>query len=206
MNFDELLAPVVGEPHIDDALASWEWLVPRGVKPLLATPFGDLFVVENSAAVSFLDIIAGTFERVAESVSAWEQLLRDQNFLDRHFMPGFVSQLRESGMVLAQGECYVPKLEPILGGAWETQNWSADHPENYDGDNDGNNYPYAFAAGSRLGIVCALSDVHRVDKFATGGACPFPTAKGYEAARFTGDVILIGLLKEAVAVRAVKVR
>lgn len=124
MDFDELLAPFGGEPHIDDALASWDWLVPSNVKPLLATSFGDLFVVESSGGVSFLDIIGGTFERVAESVTAWEQLLRDPEFLDRHCAPAFVSQLRESGAILAQGECYVPKHEPILGGSWELENWS----------------------------------------------------------------------------------
>lgn len=124
MDFEELLAPVVGELHIDDALASWDWMVTTSVKPLLATSFGDLFVVEPSGAVAFLDIIAGTFERVAESVSAWEQLLREPEFLDRHFAPGFVSQLRDSGMILAQGECYVRKHEPILGGSWELENWS----------------------------------------------------------------------------------
>jgi hypothetical protein len=124
MDFEELLAPVTGEAHVEDALASWDWLVPSTIKPLLATALGDLFVVETSGAVSFLDIIAGTFQRVADSVTAWEQLLRDAEFLDSHFAPGFVSQLRESGAILAQGECYVPKHEPILGGSWELENWS----------------------------------------------------------------------------------
>jgi hypothetical protein len=124
MDFEKLLAPVVGEPDIDHALDSWGWVVPHGVKPLLATAFGDLFVVESSGGVSLLDVIGGTFEHVADSVSAWEQSLGDPDFLDRHFIPAFVTQLRESGQILAQGECYVPKLEPVLGGAWEIDNWS----------------------------------------------------------------------------------
>ena len=124
MNFDELLAPVAGEPRVDDALASWRWLVPGAVKPLVATAFGDLFVTDESAAVWFLDIVGGRFERVADSIAAWEQLLRDSAFLEQHFVPTFVLQLREAGAILFQGECYVPKREPVLGGSWEIQNWS----------------------------------------------------------------------------------
>jgi hypothetical protein len=124
MDFQELLAPIAGEADIEDALESWDWIVPRGVRPLIATAFGDLFVVDSSGAVYFLDIVEGTFTSVAESVSAWDQLIRAPDFLDRHFSPAFVSQLRESGATLAQGECYVPKLEPILGGTWDVENWS----------------------------------------------------------------------------------
>jgi len=123
MNLDELLAPVAGEPGIEDALESWRWLVPSG-KPLLATAFGDLFVRDESGAVWFLDIVGGTFERVAKSVAVWEKLLQDSDFLDRHFLPGFVMQLRETGAVLTQGECYVPRHEPVLGGSWSIANWS----------------------------------------------------------------------------------
>jgi hypothetical protein len=124
MTFDELLAPVAGEPDVDSAIESWRWLVRGTVKPLVATAFGDLFVTDESVAVWFLDIIGGHFERVADSVVAWERQLRDAAFLDQHFVPALVLQLREAGAVLSQGECYVPKREPVFGGSWEIENWS----------------------------------------------------------------------------------
>lgn len=124
MEFNELIAPISGEPGIEDALESWRWLVPSVVKPFVATAFGDLFVLDSSGEVWFLDIVGGTFGRAAESVPAWEQALQKPEFLERHFLPGFVLQMREAGSVLCQGECYVPKLEPILGGSWEAENWS----------------------------------------------------------------------------------
>lgn len=125
MDLQELLAPVAGESNLDDALDSWRWLVTNAVSPLVATAFGDLFVMNDSGSVSFLDIIAGKFETVAGSVAEWEERLRDREFLEQHFMPSFVLQLREAGCILAQGECYVPKHEPVLGGSWSLENWSA---------------------------------------------------------------------------------
>jgi hypothetical protein len=124
MEFENLLAPVAGESGINDALESWRWLVVNEVRPLLATAFGDLFVVVDSKAVWFLDIVAGKFEPTADSVGAWEGQLRDPDFIDRYFSPTLVLQLREAGVILAQGECYVPKREPVLGGAWSVENWS----------------------------------------------------------------------------------
>lgn len=124
MEFQDLLAPVVGESGIDDALESWRWLVERPVKPLIATALGDLFVLDEEKGVCFLDIQLGKFESVADSVEAWEDRLRDAEFLDQHFSPGLVLDLRESGVILARGECYAPKREVIFGGSWSTDNWS----------------------------------------------------------------------------------
>jgi hypothetical protein len=104
MDLGELRAPVAGESGIDDALASWRWLVRSAGTPLVATALGDVFIRSEAGAVSFLDILAGTYAQVADSVVAWEALLRAPEFVDKHFSPAFVMQLRETA-VLAQGEC-----------------------------------------------------------------------------------------------------
>jgi hypothetical protein len=124
MTFDHLLAPVLGESGANDALESWRWLTTQPVKPLLATAFGDVFALDDFQKVWFLDIIGGTFEPAAPSVPAWEQQLGDPDFVERRFMPGLVSEFREAGLSLTQGECYVPKKEPVLGGSWSIDNWS----------------------------------------------------------------------------------
>jgi hypothetical protein len=124
MELQDLLAPVVGETGVDDALESWRWLIPTPVKPFVATAFGDLFVLDDVQAVWFLDIQMGTFDRVADSTEAWEASLHDPEFVDRHFSTALVMELRESGMSLAQGECYEPTREPIFGGSWLPGNWS----------------------------------------------------------------------------------
>jgi hypothetical protein len=124
MEFQELLAPVSGEPDIADALKSWDWLVPVGARAILATALGDVFVTDVDGSVSFLDIVSGRCDRVAESIAKWDEMLHDPEFLERHFTPGFVALLRERSGILAQGECYVPKREPALGGSWEADNWA----------------------------------------------------------------------------------
>ena len=124
MELQDLLAPVVGETGVDDALESWRWLIPKQIKPFVATAFGDLFVLDDVQAVWFLDIQMGTFERVADSTEAWKGRLPDPEFVDRHFSPALVMELRENGVSLAQGECYEPKREPIFGGSWSPENWS----------------------------------------------------------------------------------
>ena len=127
MELQELLAPVAGEFDLDEALESWQWLVPAGpFRPLVVTAAGDLFMIHNDASVFFLDTMSGTCEHAAASVTEWESRLADPKRVDRWFMPGFVSQLRES-IPLCQGECYSPVHPPILGGTYSVENWQAIH-------------------------------------------------------------------------------
>jgi hypothetical protein len=123
MDIQDLLAPVAGELEIADALETWRWLVHDRVKPLLVTALGDLVVVCEAGSVSFLDTMAGTFTFAADSVNVWEERLGDADFVERYFSPAFVMQLRDAGSVLTQGECYSPKLDPVLGGKFTIENW-----------------------------------------------------------------------------------
>jgi hypothetical protein len=123
MDLEDLLAPVAGSFVIEDALSSWRWLVPEAVRPLVVTALGDLFVIRGTGEVAFLDTIAGTYGEAAASVADWEQALTDPEFLDRHFSPGFVMQMRDAGVILAQGECYTPRRTPTLGGEWTVDNF-----------------------------------------------------------------------------------
>jgi hypothetical protein len=124
MNLDDLVAHVNGETGIQDSLESWRWLIPQRLEPFVATAVGGLFLLDESGVVWFLDIIAGTFDRAADSVADWERKLLDAEFLEWHFVPGFVMGLREAGLILSHGECYEPQHEPILGGSWAHENWT----------------------------------------------------------------------------------
>ena len=124
MEFEELLAPVSGEPDIAEAFASWDWLIPIGARAILATALGDVFLTAADGTVYFLDVVSGRCDRVAESSERWEGMLHDPHFVEQHFTPGFIALLRERRGVLARGECYVPEHPPVLGGSWEAENWS----------------------------------------------------------------------------------
>lgn len=127
MEFNDLIAPVAGEFDVDEALESWRWLVPHAVKPLVLTACGDLFLVEASGAVLFLDTVEGRCHEVAASVKEWEGKLRQPELLDHWFMPAFLSELHEAGAYLSQGECYSAMHSIILGGTFSVENWQPTH-------------------------------------------------------------------------------
>jgi hypothetical protein len=127
MEFDELLAPVAGEFDVDEALATWRWVVPENASPLVLTAFGDLFLTTPSGSVLFLDTAEGTSHEVASSVREWEEKCRDPEWINQWFMPGFLAELHEAGAYLSQGECYDATHPIILGGAFSVENWTPTH-------------------------------------------------------------------------------
>jgi hypothetical protein len=127
MEFEELLAPVAGEFDVEEALATWRWLVPEHVRPLVLTACGDLFLIAEDGSVLFLDTIGGKCQRIATSKKEWEKKLKDSQLLEEWFMPRFVSQLREAGSILSQGECYSATIPPVLSGKYTVENWPPTH-------------------------------------------------------------------------------
>jgi hypothetical protein len=121
---EELLAPVAEDFDLDDALGSWRWLVPQQVRALAVTAFGDVFLVDGSGAVLFLDTAAGKCEEVAASVEELKEKLRQPELLDEWFMPGLLSELRAAGKKLPPGQCYDADHSIILGGSFTPENWS----------------------------------------------------------------------------------
>jgi hypothetical protein len=121
---EDLLAPVAGDFDVDDALNSWRWLVPQPVRALAVTAFGDVFLVDGTGAVLFLDTIAGKCEEVAASVEEVKEKLRQPELLDEWFMPGLLIALRAAGKRLAPGQCYDALYSIVLGGSFTVENWS----------------------------------------------------------------------------------
>ncbi len=127
MHFQDLLAPVADEFNADEALEAWRWLVPQRVRPLVVTAFGDLFLVEDSGAVMFLDTIGGKCESVASSTRQLKQKIQEPDLLDEWFMPGFLDELRQTGVMLSPGECYSALHSVALGGSFTVENWQPTH-------------------------------------------------------------------------------
>ncbi|HEY0155877.1 MAG TPA: T6SS immunity protein Tdi1 domain-containing protein [Thermoanaerobaculia bacterium] len=120
----DLLVPLPADFDIDAALGSWRWLVPQQVRPFAMTAFGDLFLVDGSGAVLFLDTIGGKREEVAASVEELKGTLQPAERIENWFMPDFVRELRAAGVHLSAGECYSAKHSIVLGGPFRVENWS----------------------------------------------------------------------------------
>ena len=89
MEFQDLLAPVAGEFDVDEALASWRWLVRGDVRSLALTAFGDLFMIASDGAILYLDTIEGKVSQVAESVAEWEEKVKVPELQETGSCPRF---------------------------------------------------------------------------------------------------------------------
>ena len=56
-----------------EALGAWAWLVPDQFTIWLVTRFGDLVVIEDDGSVHRLDVVRGTFTRLADDREGFRQ-------------------------------------------------------------------------------------------------------------------------------------
>lgn len=98
-------------------LEDWVWLLGSDKRPILLTAIGNAFVQDTTnGSVHKLDVAAGSVIQVAESLSQFQELLKDKSFVVAHFGVQLVGTLRASGCVLEAGQIYSFKQPPILGG------------------------------------------------------------------------------------------
>jgi hypothetical protein len=117
-----LLVPL-SEADAVSALEFWRWLVPEPARPLFATALGDLFLVDASGQVLWLDVGCGTLEVVAVTEAEFARAAADTDNAANWFGAALVDQLRAAGKVLGPGECYSYLQLPILGGEYEPANF-----------------------------------------------------------------------------------
>jgi hypothetical protein len=98
-------------------LAQWAWLLGgRHLEPIGMSSFGDWFLQDASGAVHFLDVVGGQLHMVARSRTSFDELATLPENLNEWFMAELVHLLRESQVLLQEGECYGFKLPPCVGG------------------------------------------------------------------------------------------
>ena len=104
-------------------LASWRWLIGSGdFSVFRVTAMGSLFLVDTTGAVHFLDTAAASFRRVADSREAFEGLFASLENRRGLLWSYFVRELRNSGVVLREGQCFGWKVSPCLSGIEDVEN------------------------------------------------------------------------------------
>ena len=99
------------------------WLVNR---------FGDVFIIAQDGSVHLLDIAGGTFERLADNLDRFAELIDEPQNANNWLMIPLVNQCVELGISLQPGQCHGFKIPPLLGGEYEPGNIvSVDLPQNY---------------------------------------------------------------------------
>jgi len=87
------------------------------------TAFGDLFLIDQSNRIYFLDLMSGEFKQVAESKSEFDRLCEDRERRRGWFIGFLLTEVRKLRGSLVAGECYSCKTPLSLGGQLEADNF-----------------------------------------------------------------------------------
>ncbi len=103
--------------ELEKIAEDWDWLLDLRAFALVSiSPFGDLFLKDESGAFSLLDINLGTHE-FAASPGDDAAILFPISFDDR-----IASGYREAGLILGEGQCYGLKIQGVAGGSFQPSN------------------------------------------------------------------------------------
>jgi hypothetical protein len=103
-------------------LSYWHWMLKKDYHPIVMTAFGDWFLLDSDGSVVFLDLVAGTLSKVADSGNEFRQAMIRPEKLEEWFMADLVQALLDAGVVLGKDQCYGYKVPPVLGGKLEAGN------------------------------------------------------------------------------------
>ena len=111
--------------HLDREaiLEDWRWLIGAQKQPILISAIGDAFLQDpEDGGIHLLDVGSGTLEPIAASVSEFQELLRDTEFVTNVLVPQIVVETRNAGKPLGPGEVYSFEHPPVLGGEYSAEN------------------------------------------------------------------------------------
>ncbi|MBI5537983.1 MAG: DUF1851 domain-containing protein [Deltaproteobacteria bacterium] len=117
----DLTIPIEGL-DTEELLAEWRWLVPRDLKPIHLSKFGNWFFVSDQGAVHLLCLIEGELKQIAVSVQEFARVKDLEDNRAEWYLDGFVEQCHAQGMELGPGECFGWLRHPALGGPFEITN------------------------------------------------------------------------------------
>jgi hypothetical protein len=103
---------------------NWTWLIGSDKKVLLVTIIGDMFVMDKSKRVYWLDVGTGEFKLVADCIDDFEEKLKNVEQVNEWFMIELATALRHSHNKLKDGQLYSYKMLPIIGGEYSPDNFA----------------------------------------------------------------------------------
>jgi hypothetical protein len=106
----------------EDILSCWQWKLTEMKSVAMISCFGDMFLVGNDDAIYWLQTDSGDLTKVAENLTQFELLLRDDNKIDYWFLPLLVEKLLNAGKTLEENEVYGYLKLPVIGGEYSIEN------------------------------------------------------------------------------------
>jgi hypothetical protein len=103
-------------------LSEWRWLVPRDYRPIQMNKFGWWFFAAPDGSVFLLDLIEGKLSKIATSVAEFNALKNTDSAHAEWYFDGFVFRCHSEKLLLGDGQCYMWKVPPVIGGKFEFEN------------------------------------------------------------------------------------
>ncbi|MHC4345289.1 MAG: T6SS immunity protein Tdi1 domain-containing protein [Planctomycetota bacterium] len=111
------------DPHGEDLLSDWRWLIGATSQPILITSLGDAFLQESDGAVYWLKVGEGSYEKIASSGDEFQRQLKSGTSIDDWFLPQLVGDILASGVRFGPNQCLSFKKPPFLSGEYERNNF-----------------------------------------------------------------------------------
>ena len=105
-----------------DILSCWQWQTAEMRALIIVSFLGDIFFEGNDKAVYWLTTDNCNVTKVAENINAFDEMLNDENNIDKWFLPSLVQKLIEAGKVLTENQVYSYKIMPFIGGEYSIEN------------------------------------------------------------------------------------
>jgi hypothetical protein len=102
-------------------LESWSWIGIEGKTPVVASLFGDVFLVDPDG-YWFLDSMEGSLALVWHSKESLEAALGAEEGQDKYLLAGLAHAAQREGIDLKVDEVYDLAPPPILGGPFDVKN------------------------------------------------------------------------------------
>lgn len=117
MNTFDLIVMRDVQARQSDVLDEWTWLVGKGMRPIVVTACGDVFIEHSiDATIYFLDTSRAEVSEVCRSMDILEAMLTDLIFIARYLHPERIDMLRRAGLKLSEHQVYSFRKPLSLGG------------------------------------------------------------------------------------------
>jgi hypothetical protein len=103
-------------------LDSWRWLVPARDTPLFVSGMGDWAFGAPDGSLWCLDLLEGTYSRIAADAAEYNRLNKSHAWLEKEFSIDWFDVALQKGLVPGEQECVGWRLHPLLGGKFEVAN------------------------------------------------------------------------------------
>ena len=108
-----------------DICSDWQWLLNDLYSPMMVTLSGDMFLTDESGAVSWLDTGTGQLIKIADTSTHFFSAVKEVDNFDNWFLASTILDLIEQGLDLKENEVYSYKLMPIMNGDYSLSNFEA---------------------------------------------------------------------------------